>query len=102
MSRDACPAQRWVIPVIGLVLCAALLFFPRTFRHIKTKKYDRCKAIERELGMEQHLQLEGDYPPALIRGHLRIKLNWILHVVNTLFALGWTWFLCQAVSGKSG
>jgi len=100
IGRDAWRAQRWIVPLIGLLLCAALVFFPRTFRHIRKKKYDRCKVIERELGMEQHSQLQDDYPPAWIRGRLRIRQICVLRVVNLLFALGWVWLLYQAFSDR--
>lgn len=40
-----------------MMLSGTVLLWSRQYREVKNFKYERCKAIERELGMKQHVLL---------------------------------------------
>lgn len=44
--------------LLGIVLLFALWIFNRSFRYYKQKSYERCKEIEKILGMKHHLMKE--------------------------------------------
>lgn len=51
------PMLTWV-SMLNIFLISAIWLFTRQFRSMKNQKYDRCKIIERQLGIRQHLALE--------------------------------------------
>jgi len=44
--------------ILGISLAIFLIVLQKGFREIKRQKYNRCKEIEQELGMEQHVKLK--------------------------------------------
>jgi hypothetical protein len=47
-----------VLSIVGICLCLSVWGFARQFNDIMRQKYERCKAIEKKFGMEQHTKLK--------------------------------------------
>lgn len=50
---------RFYPPVFGIILSGFLVFFVWSFGRFRKQKYDRCKVLESELGMQQHSLSRG-------------------------------------------
>jgi hypothetical protein len=53
---------RLLLPFLGVAFAILLMLFVRSFAAIRNFKYERCKGIEKELVMEQHLKLQLQAP----------------------------------------
>jgi uncharacterized membrane protein len=63
--------------VLGSILIVFVWSAQRQFRHLKNQKYERCKEIERELGMLHHLATKAGS-----------QTEWY-NVIMTLFLVAW-------------
>jgi hypothetical protein len=71
-------------PVLGILLTFLLSYFVYSFASFRRQKYERCKAIERILGMEQHLKLKSPQPGQ----------RHVVYGLSFLFLLVWILRLC--------
>jgi hypothetical protein len=65
--------------VLGLILTIFVWSAQRQFRYLRNTKYARCKVIEEELGMEQHLKIK--WPAG--------SQTSIYSIIMVLFLLAW-------------
>jgi hypothetical protein len=86
---DKAPLRPLVVAVsiLGICLTWAVEFFARDLRAIKNFKYERCKFIEKRLGMQQHTGLTTP------RGRQsRVYLG-----ISSLFTAAWLLLLLMAL-----
>jgi len=86
-----CP-HRLVIPltcILGLVFTVAGRKVVYLYNSLNNVKYKRCKEIEANFGMKQHLMTENSYP----KHAMKRLYDW----VSGLILLAWLLFLLQSI-----
>lgn len=79
---------RATIGVLGIVLLFKAWTYAGTLRSVKNQKYKRCKAIEAQLGLEQHRFLK-----------YRSGFQWRFYgFVTLLFIATWGYFVYAALT----
>ena len=73
------PLGLCLLAVVGLLLTIFVFVAQDNFQRLKEQKYARCKAIEQELGMSQHLTVD----------HERGRQTKAYRIVMAFFLLAW-------------
>ena len=78
---------RWkfvILAVLGILICSLIFFFVCSFGKIRNLKYERCKRIEKCLGMRQHRALRNGFGQ-----------RYVVYSLTTIFLIGWVvWLTC--------
>ena len=74
-----------ILAVLGMLLNSLICFFVYSFAKIRNLKYERCKRIEKCLGMHQHRALRNGFGQRCV-----------VYSVAGIFFIGWVvWLTCS-------
>jgi hypothetical protein len=94
LGRTSDPSSKPIVlllSVLGIFLNVKVWIYTYQLASVKIQKYERCKAIERQLGLQQHSTLR--YPA----GRQKVLYS----IVMVLFILVWVVVACPCIVTKA-